>query len=235
VSEIIEVSIDAARPLLLLKNGGRKMAYALVNALNTSAKAVQAAERARVLGQFVVRKREFILRQAAIIKFASVGRERYEASISVGQKKNLLLARFEGGGPRQPVKGRTAAVPIIGGPARPSFAQSVPDPFAFAQLQLKPVGGRSKRRAGNAVGQYKGAQRTFELPHTARAPEGGVFQRVGPGRGDIRLVYAFVRNQKPIDTRLRFLPTGRDAALKTFGPALRSEVRASFEHAFGIG
>lgn len=248
MAEFVEISVDAARPLALLKNGGKKLAYAVVNALNDTAKAIQQKEREHVLGSFVVRKRDFVLRQAAIIKFASVGKDRYEASISVGQKPRLLLSGFEKGAERRPTKGgRTQAVPVTGGPARPSRQASVPDVYFFQSLQLRRVTskGQRKRRQRTDVGlvahetstgrvQFKGAHRTFLLPSTARAPEGGVFQRVGPGRDDIRLVYSFKSHVKPLDSRLRFIVTGRSVAAAVFPRELQRQVRNAFLHTVGF-
>ena len=59
--------------MLRLRNGQRRLAYAVVNAINNTAKRIQEAERRRVEEEFTVRKRDFLRREAAKIKpFASV-------------------------------------------------------------------------------------------------------------------------------------------------------------------
>lgn len=227
----ITVSVDAARPLALLRNGSKRMAFAVVNALNHTAKEIQKGELARVRSEFTVRKHKFIAREAAVIRgagggsgFANVKQGRFEVRIAVGQKPRLLLSDFEAGGTKRPFKGRKVAVPLTGGPARPSFGQAVPEAFMFRGLKLRRV-----------RGGVKGAHRTFILKQTARAPQGGVFQRVGPGRGDIRMVYSFAPAPR-LDRRLRFIQTGEAIANRVYAAALAREVDAAFSYALrGVG
>jgi hypothetical protein len=246
------VSIDAARTMALLENGGKRMAFAVVNALNQTAKDIQIAEREHVAASFQLRKPDFVLRQAALIKaaaggsgFANVKAGRFEARISVGERPRLILSGFEAGDERMPFKGKNVAVPVTGGPARPSFASSVQETFTFRSLNLRPVTshgqGRRKRKMDvrihahvTATGklQWKGAQRTFLLTETAQAPQGGVFQRVGPGRGDIRMVYSF-RPAFRLARRLHFLETGQRVADRTFQANLLKEVEATLAYNLG--
>ena len=249
MSAIIEVEIDAAKTLALLRNGGKRMAYAVVNAINGAAKDVQAAERDRVQHEFTVRKSEFVMRQAAVIKgvtgsgFASVGAGRFEARIAVGQKPRLLLSGFEEGDERRPVKGKNVGVPRTGGPARPAVGASVRSEFTFSNLALRKQtssGGMSKRKRRSSAKvkahvtakgkvQWKGTQRTFLLTETKKAPLGGVFQRVGPGRGDIRLVYTFTPPMR-LKARLKFIETGRKIAEQRLPERLREEVNKSLAY-----
>lgn len=236
---VFEVEVRAAGVLEGLRKGATKARYAIVNALNGTIKAVQRAEREDVAAHFTVRKRDFLLRQAAVVKgaaggsgFANVAGGRFETRVAVGQKPRLLLGQFELGGPRQPVKGRRAAVPLIGGPARPTFRAEVPGSLAYRALRLRKVraGRGATRGRPRAKPRIRGAQRTFVLEATARQPEGGVFQRTGPGRGDVRLVYAFVSGQQ-LPRKLKFLSTAHRVAAREMPLRLRAEVRASFRHA----
>jgi hypothetical protein len=240
---VLTVSIDAARPLAILQNGAKRTAFAIVNALNFTAKEIQKGERARVAREFTVRKREFLMREAAVIRgavggsgFASVPKGRFDVRIAVGQKPRLLLSGFETGEERKPFRGKNVAVPITGGPARPTFGSTVPDPFTFRGLNLRRVTSRGqqkhKRRTKVKLGahvtrsgkvQWKGAHRTFLLPETVKAPKGGVFQRVGPGRDDIRMVYSFAQPRR-LDRRLRFIETGEAIARRVYAAALKHEV-----------
>ena len=52
----IDLKIDSAQLVLRLRNGQRRLAYAAVNAVNNTAKRIQAAERRRVEEEFTVRK-----------------------------------------------------------------------------------------------------------------------------------------------------------------------------------
>ena len=99
----IDVQIDSTKLILRLRNGQRRLAYATVNAINNTAKRIQVAERQRVEKEFTVRKKNFVLRQAAVIKpFANVKQGRPFAEIAVGQKPRLLLSAFERGAERKP-------------------------------------------------------------------------------------------------------------------------------------
>jgi len=242
---LITVSIDATRPLALLKNGSKRMAYAVANAMNATAKEIQKAERARVRQEFTVRKEDFLMRQAAVIRgeqggsgFASVGKARFEVRIAVGQKDRLFLSGFEAGDERRPRKGKNVAVPVTGGPARPTFGTSVESTaFTFGRLGLRRAGSRGRKRSGAAslpVGgkpQWKGANRTFQIGQTAKMPKGGIFQRIGPGRDDIRVVYSF-QPPKRLERRLRFIQTGRQVAATFWPIALKREVDSALAYNF---
>jgi hypothetical protein len=69
----IDLQIDCASLVLRLENGQRRLAYVVVNAINATAKRIQATERRHIEQEFTIRKKDFVLRQAAVIKpFASV-------------------------------------------------------------------------------------------------------------------------------------------------------------------
>lgn len=238
----LELSVQMANPLAFLKNGERRMSYAIANAINTTARAIQDAERERAHHAFTVRKAPFLDRQVAIISpFASASAHRFEARIAVGQKPRLLLGLFETGGPRPAFKGKNVAVPITGGPARPTFGQNVPADYTFQGLRIiKSIAGQGKSKRGRrnvdfaahitAGGklQFKGQHRTFILTETNKAPLGGVFQRIGPSRDDIRLIYSF-KHAPELHAQLKFVETGQRIAHERFLPALRHEVSEAFE------
>ena len=257
MASAITVDVRGAAVLATLRNGNKRIAFAVVNALNKTIRDVQTAEQVGVEREFTVRRKEFVKRQAAIISkkvggFASVKGARFEAQVQVGEKPRLLLSAFEKGGERRGAmqrtgvipKGKRAAVPVVGGPARPSFASVVPKEFEFRALSIRKVtkrGGMTKRRTRSAVTfkahvttggavQFKGRQRTFVLTGTRQAPEGGVFQRIGPGRGDIRMVYTFKQNIR-LDPRLGFVARARRVAFEKFGAYLKAEVQSSLAFA----
>ena len=268
------VDVRAADVLRGLGLAEKRVEYAVVNAVNKTIKLAQSEERLAVRAGFTVRKPEFMLRQAAVIRgraggsgFASVKDRRFEARMQVGEKPRLLLSKFEEGGRRTPFKGKHVAVPIPGGPARPSERQSVPEAFTFKGMAFvkskragrgrmvkgKTAAHQAGQRAGTRRGasragsadtrfrssrtragktQWKGARRTFILDHTRNAPYGGVFQRVGPGRDDIRLVWSFAA---ALDIRptLKFVERARKVSARAFPPALLAEISATIKFAFG--
>lgn len=209
-----EVDVRAASVIATLRNGVRRMNYTIANALNTTAKLVQAEERAAVLRSVTVRRREFIERQAAIIKpFASAPQRRYFARIAIGQKPRFLLPWFETGATRKAFKGKNVAVPVVGG-ARPSKEQSVPEDLFVQKLRL-----RRQRRGRKPVGPkppIEGERGTYIVPGS------GIFQRIGDGAS--RILYAFKRVVR-IPRLLRFMAIARTTAQRHFPRVFRAEVR----------
>jgi hypothetical protein len=173
---------------------------------------------------------------------------------SVSASRRLLLPQFETGGIRRPMTpgARRVAVPLLGRPARPSVAQGVPPEYSFAGLRLQAFRGgkRITRRArgrhmrdtstfgefgrvnlpseGGGV-QWKGRQRTFMLPSLNSGRTPGVFQRIGPGPGGIRLLYAFV-TPPHLQANLHYVRNAQQVTDRTFQPALLAEVRKTFAY-----
>lgn len=239
----MKISIDIDVKALTTRFGltEKNIAYAVVNALNDTAKQVQSSERENVQAKFIMRNPDFMLRNAAIIKpFASVGQGRPYVEIAVGQKPRLLLSQFEQGGPRLPFVGKNVAVPIIGSPARPSQSASVPTNMRISALNMRPElssASRAQRRTlkggsksetktmrrdftkANAIGRpWQGNQRTYLIPGV------GVFQRTGPKRKDTVLLYRFLTRVqlKPI---LGFIDLGKTEGARMLRSALDKSVR----------
>jgi len=154
----------------------------------------------------------------------------------------VLLALFERGGIRAPFTpgAKSVAVPLEGRPARPSIRGAVPFAYSWRGMMLTAYRGRravyrpSRRRSvergfGTSGSprptfdldqvQWKGRERTFQLAQSRKLPRGGVLQRVGPGRGDIRLLWKFVA-PFALDPRYRFVATAEAAAQRAFSAAL---------------
>jgi len=221
----------------------KQIAYATVNALNATAKDVQAKQRENVARTFTVRKPEFIRREAAIIDFASLAKGRTEAVIRVGEKPRLLLSRFEKGGARTGFVGKNVAVPLVGG-ARPTKQSEIPAAFRFAGMNLRAYRGGKllKRKArgkhvrtvgmfgefgrlapperGTGV-QWRGRNRTYLVPGV------GVFQRTGPNSS--RLLWAF-RPSVQLLPQLHFVATGEPVAIANYQRLLKREIEEAFAH-----
>lgn len=228
----IDLEVRTAPLILKLRNGSRRLAFAVVNAINATARKVQEAERAKLGDHFEVRKRAFLEAQAAIIKpFASVKQGRPFAEVAVGQKPRLLLSTFEKGGTKTPAKGREqVAVPITGQPARPSFSRPVDERFTFRALNLRksrPTGqtsetGKVKRTRRAAGGVRYGERGTYQVPGV------GVFQR--DENGESRLLYAFVEKPR-LDPMLDFVRTAETTAATTFAEELERETLEAMRRA----
>lgn len=265
-----EVDIAQSSALLVLRNGNKKIAFAVVNALNETIKEVQKAQQAAVAEAFTVRMPAFIKREAGVIKgsgggsgFASVGQKRFSARIQIGQKKRLLLSGFESGRQRdvamlesghQPI-GKGAAVPIQGRAARPSKFSGVPANFTIKGLRLigkptankdgrfvtNPKTGRKERRQKSTRtsadvtfkkhgNQIKGENRTFILKKSKRMPYGGILQRIGPKKDDIRAIYEFKRGQT-LRKMLAYTENAMRVAVAEFPIRMAKQVNQAFKFA----
>lgn len=183
---------------------------------------------------------------------AAAGRAYGEIAISPPSQasaRNVILPELESGGVKSPALGRKhVAVPLTGRPARPSFGGAVPPAYTFAGLKFKafvigrkrPVSRRTRRGSKDETifgefgrvrqgaldrgdVQWKGLQRTFILKSTRGAPEGAVFQRFGPDRGDIREIYSF-ETTAPIPDRLEWERTGSEIGAAVFPGELDREL-----------
>jgi hypothetical protein len=218
----INLQVDAAPLVLRLQNGQRRLAYAVVNAINNTAKRIQDAERHRVDEEFTVRKKDFIRREAAIIKpFASVRQARAFAEIAVGQKPRLLLSAFERGAERKPFTtgARRVAEPVIGGPARPQFSAQVTPELRVGRLRFDRTK-TGRRRAG------------VTKTSTYLVPKVGIFQRIS--KETTRIVYFFSKGKK-VEPRLHFVETAEKEAQRWFGEEMQREVVNAIARARGRG
>jgi hypothetical protein len=218
----IDLQIDSTALVLRLRNGKRRLAYAVVNAINNTAKRIQDAERRRVEEVFTVRRQDFIRREAAVIKpFANVREARPYAEIAVGQKPRLLLSAFERGFEREPFTAgaQRVAEPVIGGPARPQFPEQVASDLLMRKLRFDRTK-RGRRRAG--VTKTK----------TYLVPQVGIFQRVS--KEATRIVYFFSRGKR-IKPRLEFVVTAEKEGKKWFAEEMEREVVNAIARARGSG
>lgn len=218
----IDVKIDNRELLRRLPKGYKRLAYASVNAINHTLKRIQKVMRDRVAEEFTIRRREFMMRQAAVIKpFASVKMTRAYGEIAVGQKPRLLLSTYERGGPREPVTpgAEFVAMPVIGSPARPTVTSKVPPELWTKRLKF------DRTKAGKA---RLGVIRTG----TYLVPDVGIFKRTG-GESST-LIYYFTRGQR-LAKRLGFVRTVKRLADRWFGEEFQREVIKAIAHAKGGG
>lgn len=221
----IGVQIDSSNWLGRMKTTEKNLVYSTVQAINDTVKEIQQRQRADMDKDFVLRKRDFMLRTVKIFEFASVGKGKIYAVVGIDSKKaRLLLPLFESGGTKTPAKGANVAVPITGGPARPDFGQAVGDQFLFKNLKFK----RSVTKTGKV--QWKGTNNTYLIPGV------GVFQRTdvgtsgkraaagtGAGRAasmaNSRMVYRF-RKTTPVSKKMDFMVLAQRVYNTTFAQAL---------------
>jgi hypothetical protein len=211
----IKVQIDTKALKARTEREAKRLAFSTAQALNETAKEIQTAERVNLDRKFTVRKAGFLYRLIKITAFASPRKGRPFAEVAIDPtKKRVLLGIFEKGGEKKPTKGKSVAVPLTGGPARPSFTQPVAEEFTFRKLRFR----RHRTKTGKV--QWKGEKRTFIIPGL------GVLQRVG-GKAKssaAKLIYAFERRP-----RLKALLDFTEIALRTFNREFERQFRKAYD------
>lgn len=219
---IITLKADVSQLEGRVRNAPRRIAFATVNAINATAKLAQRALVLQAGDVFTLRKRQFIERQVAVIKpFASVGKGRAFAEISVGQKPRLLLPQFERGGVRLPFKGKSVAVPVE---ARPSKTAAVPEALWVSRLRLRRQAAARGGRRGSGRPLWRGEQGTYLVPGA------GIFQRLGGAVTKVLYVFARIVRLPPV---LRFHATVRGITDRNFARLMREEVAKALAFARG--
>ncbi len=210
----IKVQIDTKALKTRTQREAKRLAFSTAQALNETAKEIQTAERVNLDRKFTVRKAGFLYRLIKITAFASPRRGRAFAEVAIDPtKKRVLLGLFEKGGEKEPAKGKSVAVPLTGGPARPSFGQPVQEEFTFRKLRFR----RHRTKTGKV--QWKGEHRTFIIPSL------GVLQRVG-GKAKssaAKLIYAFQRRP-----HLKALLDFTEIAVRTFNREWEEQFRRAY-------
>jgi hypothetical protein len=221
-----------------------QLPFAISLAVNRSAIAGQQAERAHILQAFTVRRNPgtpqrpgAVLRTVKIEKYDFANKRNptaFRISIDATRTKSGgrrdYLAKFEEGGEKTAADDMVAPIAIPSKALRPNFRDLVAAKFYPQNLRLTPkrVGGgeilpaRQKVTARGVV-QWKGKLRTFVLDPRfhgeARGGEGeptwGVYQRTGPGKRDIQLLWTY-KHGIPIPRRLEFKATIADAVTSSF-------------------
>lgn len=208
-----------------VRNAPKRVAFALVNAINETLKIAQRTVQHEGDDEMTVRQPGFIHREIAIVKpFASVSQQRPYGEIAVGQKKNLLLPQLlDQGGIRTPFKGKSTAVPVE---ARPSQAASVPEELyvkrlGFRRPKATTAATRRNRRAGVVGKVWEGLRNTYLIPGA------GIFQRVAGAAS--RVLYVFARHVK-LPKVFGFVKVVTDVAERVFPAALRREIVKALEY-----
>lgn len=222
------------------------MRETISDSLNETSTEIQKKERSHVKANFIVRKEQFTMRQAAIIKFAKP--TFLQAKVYVGKKKRHFLYEFERGGSRLAQRElRRLGVPGVGVPraARPTPQSIVAEQDWIANLQLMkakqgtrvkkaPQQGQNINRiwrvmrtaatiAAGGTGQtLKGNRGTFLIPGY------GIYQRINK---QVKKLYLLTTRPVRLPAKLRFIETAKAVATK-FNGILSRRIGQAFRHDF---
>ncbi len=184
-----------------------QLAFATSVALNRTAEDGQAAVRARLGGEFTLRRKTFIERTIKIENRDRATKTKPFVIVGVDAARNVL-AKFELGGQKKPLAGKALAVPID---VKRNKSDIVTKSQRIKSLNLRKVQGKT----GGV--RIQGDKRTF-------VAGGAVLQRMGR-RGKVRVLYAF-KASVPIQPDLRF----EETVVRT----VSARWRPNFEGAFAF-
>lgn len=194
-----------------------QMPFALSLAINRTAYNVRDAIRSGIQHRFTIRRR-WVVHGIQIPRGGRATKQKLEAIVEL-ERRRSFLAKFEEGG----VKRGSATMPIAipTEHIRPVHTATPPLSLYPKNLGLQErrdiSGGFTAARTTftrRGVKQWKGKRRTFVIDpweHNATPELWGVWQRRGPKRHQIRLIWAY-RREIPIPPTLKFVETGRKMA-----------------------
>jgi len=193
----------------------KRCVFNVAQALNNTMLTIQAETVAQVKRDFIIRKESSGRTGAWItdqIVFNAAGRAQARtgklyADLKIGGKDRVLLPMFETEGIRKPFVGKAnIAEPVSTGVrAGGSWAGMVRPELQYSKLGLKLIAprgfagavfGGQRYNVHKASGfvklgtgkEFKGKLGTFTL-HSAKFPNGAVFQRTGKGKSEFKLLY----------------------------------------------
>jgi hypothetical protein len=222
---LIKTNVDISGALALTDLILKKVPYATNNALTRTAKELVEVERNDLKTEFQIRK-QFILNRVQITKYSRP--DSLWTIVAINKKVQggeLLLTMFEEGGEKRPELGSELAVPLTGGAARPSFAQTVRPSLLYKALNLQ------KHTTALGKIQYKGDRRTFVIQgvgifqrgsskkRSARVKSG---QSSGRDESGATLIYSFKRGV-PLRAQMHFVRTARELVQSRFSDVWREE------------
>lgn len=155
--------------------------FAASLALNNTAKDAQRAIRTHIAGTFILRRADFVLREAAKIPQFSKKTDEPMAVEILATERADFMHKFESGMAKTSTTGGSVAVPF--------GARLLRDEVIPRHLRPRALKLRAHRTKTGKV-QLKGKHRTFAIKGL------GIFQRFGPRKGEVRLFYLFKKAVK---------------------------------------
>jgi hypothetical protein len=247
----VDIKLNIAPAVAFLDDKERRqIPFALARATNDTGTDFQNAMRTGISRRFVLRQPQFILDSVKIqrgdwatSKGFKAGGGKFTTIVSMGaegsgHKNSGILTKFEDGGdrvsddPDRPIAIPTAAL-------RGSFAELPPRSMYPKNLRLISRRGvdsvmpANVHRTKRGVEQIQGKHRTFVLNPATNigANVWGVFQRYGPRRSDIQLIWRY-RTRIHIPRRLQWWDTAQRIVPERFTENFRTRLAEALRTAF---
>jgi hypothetical protein len=247
----VSISLDISKAVAWLKDKEqRQIPFALARATNMTAKDFQDAMRVGISRRFFLRKPGFILDSVKIQRgnFATskgwkTGGGKFTATVSMGGEgskhaRSGILVKFEEGGEKTSTD---RYMPLIVPTSALRGSPAELPPLAMYPKNLRLVERRGVDKVLPArihvtkrgVEQLKGKRRTFVLDPTKHigANVWGVFQRYGPRRSDVRLIWRY-RTRIKIPRRLQWRATAQAMVPARFAANFRTALAEALRSAF---
>lgn len=208
--------------------------FAAVGAINDTAFAARDEIRTGIRERFTIR-RQWVVQGIQVPRGGKATKRRPVAIVEVEHRRRFLV-KFEEGGVKTGTQLEPIAIPTEH--IRPTQQAIPPRRLYPKNLGLAPrrdiSGGTINPRIRVTRGGFRrlvGKYRTFVLdPSEMTASTWGIFQRTGPRRQDIRLIWAY-RRQIPIPAILEFVQTAtrvvKERFEKFFGKRFDQAIRSA--------
>ncbi len=203
--------------------------FATSLAINRQATAVRDAIRVHLQEAFTIR-RPWVVQGVQVTHVSDKHDVPIYATVAIDPQR-AFLAKFEAGGAKAGSPELPIAIPSAA--LRPSSTDVPPLALYPKNLRLMPrrdvtgILAATRHITRRGVEQLQGKQRTFVLDQTMFGVSvAGVYQRIGPGPHDIRLLWTY-KQRIPIPARLRFSATALETMQQTW-PAI---YEAAFQQA----
>lgn len=174
--------------------------FAASLALNNTAKAAQRGLQTHLASTFILRRADFVLKEAVKIPAFSTKTDDPMAVEVLATERADFMHKFESGITKTSITGGALAVPIE---ARPSKSALIPRQLRPKQLQLR------GHATSGAQDQFKGKLGTFTIRGL------GILQRLHGHIRGTRLLYLFRRSAKTPPS-LRYQEIGRRIVAKVW-------------------
>jgi hypothetical protein len=193
-----------------------QLPFATAVAINDTLNQVQTAVQKTLSTEFTLRRESFIKQSVFIGPSDRATKDRLVGTVRINPDRNQL-AKFEDGGEKTSVTGKSLAVPIFR-QDDPSLIVGRGDPLSVKALMASIASHRGKvLRPRVRKGQLRVAVDPNRVFLVTNGKGTFILQRVGSGRSGNRVLYWF-RKEVPVPASLHFDATATATALERWAP-----------------